>query len=180
MYSRVLRDEGRAVVADRVRNRAEDLVRFEIAQINPRDPVIGVVVYEQPAAIVFRIGLRKRRVMHVAPGEIAQHLLRFLVESVTGGRIRREDWNGGDVAHRWNARDKHLAGMSAGIEKIVFILLAGRDVTGERVRRAIAFVCAAAFSAADEADRDDDDRERDQWIWFSCSIFLVVDFISLS
>ena len=84
MYSRVLGDEGRAVVADRIRNRSEDLVRFEIAQINPRYPVIGVVIYEQPAAIVFGIGLRKRRVMHVAPGEIAQHLLRFLVESVTG------------------------------------------------------------------------------------------------
>ena len=59
MYSRVLGDEGRAVIADRIRNRAEDLVRFEIAQIDPRDAVVGVVVYEQPAAIVFRLGLRQ-------------------------------------------------------------------------------------------------------------------------
>ena len=75
--------------------------------------------------------------MHVAPGEIAQHLLRFLIESVTGPRIRREHWNGADVAQRWNACHKDLAGVSAGIEKIVFILLAGRDVTGERIGGAI-------------------------------------------
>src|SRR5512132_1545817 len=100
--------------------------------------------------------------MHIAPGEIAEHLLRFLVESITGARIRREHWNRNDVAQRWNARDKHLAGVSAGIKKIVFILLAGGDVTGERVRRAIAFVCAAAFPAANEADRREDDRQRDR------------------
>ena len=31
----VLCDERRAMIADRIRNRAEDLVRFEIAQIDP-------------------------------------------------------------------------------------------------------------------------------------------------
>ena len=85
----------------------------------------------------FEFGLRKRRVMHIAPGEIAEHLFRFFIESVTGARIRREDRNGDDVAHRWNACDKNLAGVSAGIEQVVFILLAGGDVTGERVRGAI-------------------------------------------
>ena len=167
------------MIADRIRNRAEDLVRFEIVQIDPRDPIVGVVVYEQPAAIVFGIGLRKRRVMHIAPGEIAQHFLRFLVESITGARIRREHWNGDDVAHRWNACDEDLAGVSAGIEKIVFILLAGGDVTGERVRRSIAFVCAAAFSAAHKADRREMIASAIVDLVF-ISIFLVVDFISLS
>src|SRR6476619_4944757 len=110
--------------------------------------------------------------MHVAPGKIAEHFLRFLVESITGPGVRREDWNRNDVTHRRNARDKHLAGVSAGIKKVVFILLAGRDVTGERVRRTIAFVCAAAFSAANEADDADDDRKRDRGfgfhIWSFC------------
>ena len=88
----------------------------------------------------------KRRVMHVAPGEIAQHLLRFLVEAVTGGRIRREDGNGDDVPHRGDAGDKDLAGMPAGVEEVVFVLLAGRDVSGERVRGAIGLAwCRSVF-----------------------------------
>jgi hypothetical protein len=85
---------------------------------------------------------------------------------ITGARIRREHWNRNDVTHRWNACYKDLAGVSSGIKKIIFILLAGRDVTGERVRRAVAFVCAAAFSAAHKAGRYDDDCERDTGFGF--------------
>ena len=99
----------------------------------------------------FEFGLRKRRVMHVAPGKIAEHLLRFVIEAVTGRRVRREDGDGRDVSHRWNARDEDLAGMSAGIEEIIFVLLSGSDVTGERVRGAIACDVPALFSAAREA-----------------------------
>src|SRR5262249_12040444 len=66
----VLGNEGRPVITDRVRNRSEDLMSLEVMQIDARDPVIGVVVYEEPAAIVFRRGLRQRRMMHVAPAEI--------------------------------------------------------------------------------------------------------------
>ena len=150
---------------------------LKIAQINPRNAVVGVVVYEQPPAIVFGIGLRKRRVMHVAPGEIAQHFLRFLVESITGARIRCEHWNGEDVAQRWNACHKDLAGVSARIEKIVFILFAGRDVTGQSIRGAIAFVCAAPFSAAHKGDGRNDDREGDRGFGF-ISIFLLIDSIA--
>ena len=113
--------------------------------------------------------------MHIAPGEIAQHLLRFLIESVTGRRIRRENRNGRDVPHRWNARDEDLAGMSAGIEEIIFILLAGRDVTGERVGGAIAFAGAALFSATRQAEPRATSASAISWIWFSLSIFLVVD-----
>ena len=56
---RVLRDEGGAVVAARVRNGPENLVRFEIAQINPRDAVVRVVVHEEPAPVVLRRRLRQ-------------------------------------------------------------------------------------------------------------------------
>src|SRR6476469_8755631 len=104
--------------------------------------------------------------MHVAPGEIAEHFLRFLVESITGPGVRREDWNRNDVTHRRNARDKDLARVSSGIKKIVFILLAGGDVAGEGVRRSIAFACAAAFSAAHKGDGRNDDRKRDRGFGF--------------
>ena len=33
-------------------------MRFEIVQIDSRNPVVGIVVYEEPTPIVFRIGLR--------------------------------------------------------------------------------------------------------------------------
>src|SRR6266496_2523695 len=125
------------MIADGIWNRAEDLMRLKIAQIDPRYAIVGVVIYKEPAAIVFRVGLRQRRVMHIAPGEIAEHFLRFLIESITGARVRRENWNRNDVTQRRNARDEHLSGMSARIEEIIFILLARRDVTGERVRGAI-------------------------------------------
>jgi hypothetical protein len=149
------------VIAHRVRNRPENLVRFEIAQIDPGDPVVGDIVYEQPTTIVFGIGLRQGWVMDVAPGEIAKQLFRFLIEPVTGAWIWREDGNGADVPQRWNAGDENLAGMTAGIEKIIFVLLSGRDVTGQCIRGAISLT-GAAFAAAHKAHGRDDDRERDQ------------------
>src|SRR6266496_2953376 len=94
--------------------------------------------------------------MHVAPAEIAEHLFRFLIESVAGGGIRSEDWNGGDMSQRWNAGDVNLAGVSAGIEQIIFVFLPGRDVAGQRVRGAFGPRCAGLFSAARQTKRDDE------------------------
>jgi hypothetical protein len=68
--------------------------------------------------------------------------------------------------------------VSARIEKIVFILFAGRDVTGQSIRGAIAFVCAAAFSAAHKGDGRNDDREGDRGFGFHFSIFLLIDSIA--
>ena len=90
----VLGHERRAVVAARVRDRPEDLLGLEIAQVDARDAVVGVVVDEQPAAVVLAVALRQPRMVDVAPREAAHHLLRFLVEAVAGRRIRREDGNG--------------------------------------------------------------------------------------
>ena len=110
----------------------------------------------------FEVGLRQRRMMHIAPGVIAHHLLRFLIEAVTGRGIRREDRNGHDVAHRRNARDEDLAGMSAGVEEIIFILLAGRDVSGQRVRGAIAFDSCCSVFRNRRGRRRRATRQRDQ------------------
>src|SRR5262245_39331898 len=89
--------------------------------------------------------------VHITPGEVAHHLLRFLIESITGRRIRREDGDGGDVTHRGNTGDVNLAGMSAGIEKIIFVLLAGSDVTCQGIGRAIARGGAALLSATSQS-----------------------------
>src|SRR5262249_45970744 len=94
----VLGDERRPMVAYRVWDWPEDLVRFEIAQIDARDTIVCIVVYEKPTPVVLRIGLRQRRVMHIAPGEIAEHLLRFLIESIARAGIRREDGNRRDMS----------------------------------------------------------------------------------
>ena len=78
--------------------------------------------------------LRQAGMVHVAPREVAHHLLRLLVEAVAGGRIRREDGNRGDVAHGRQAGDVDLAGVAAGVEQVELVLLARRDegLRGER------------------------------------------------
>src|SRR5262249_9315629 len=94
--------------------------------------------------------------MHVAPAEIAEHLLRFLIESVASGGIRSKDWNCGDMSHRRNPSDINLAGVSARIEQIIFIFLSGGDVAGDRIRSAFGLQRACLFSAARETKRYDE------------------------
>ena len=145
------------MVADRVRNRPKDLVRFEIAaDRSARSDCSRCRSRTTSARHISMSVCDRRRVMHVAPGKIAEHFFRFLIEAVTGPRIRREDGNGYDVPQRRNPRHEDLAGMSAGIKEIVFILLAGRDVTGERVRRPIRRGSAALFSATRQANHERD------------------------
>src|SRR5262245_60149486 len=94
--------------------------------------------------------------MHVAPGEITEHLFRFLIESVAGGGIRSKDWNGGDVTERWNPGDVNLTRVSAGIKQIIFVFLSGGDVAGDRVRGALCLRSACLFSAARQTKRCDE------------------------
>src|SRR5262245_56279469 len=93
--------------------------------------------------------------MDVAPAKIAEHLFRFLIEPVTCGGIRSEDWNGGDMSQRWNPGDVNLAGVSARIEQIIFVFLSGGDVAGERIRGAFGLRRACLFSAARQTKRCD-------------------------
>src|SRR6516165_3014834 len=92
--------------------------------------------------------------MHIAPCKITEHLLRFLVEPVTGAWIRREDGDRGDVSQRWNSSDEHLAGVSARIEKIIFVFLSGGDIAGDRIRGALGLRSACLFSATRQTKRD--------------------------
>ncbi len=160
------------MVTHRVRNGPKNLVRLEIAQINPRDAVVRVIVHEEPAPVVFRRRLRQPRMVHVPPRIISHHLLRFLIETVTGRRIWRENGNGCDVAHRWDSRHEYLAGMSAGIEEIVLVLLAGSDVGVLRILRAFVLRSTRLLTAAIEAD-DANNRDRGKQVsgWsFHCLV----------
>ena len=134
----ILRHHRGPVIAHRIGNRAEDLLRLEIAQIDACDAVVAVVVHEEPAAVVVPGGLRERGVMDVAPGEAAEHRLRFLVEAVPGSRIRGEDRNRRNVPHRRHTGDEDLAGMPAGIEEVVLVEVARLDVARGRGRLHVA------------------------------------------
>ena len=118
--------------------------------------------------------------MHVAPGEIAEHLFRFVIEPVTGAGIRREDRNGGDMSQRWNPGDINLAGMSSGIEEIIFIFLSGSDVAGQRIRGALGLRRACLFSAARETKRYDECDCVQCNSWLHKRIFLPNVIASLS
>ena len=52
-----------------------------------RDAAVHVVD-EEPAAVVVAVGLRERGMVHVAPGEVAEHRLRLVVEAVARRRDR--------------------------------------------------------------------------------------------
>src|SRR5690606_39132651 len=88
---------------------------------------------------------------------------RLLVESVSDSRMRREDGYRDVVAHRRQAGDEDLAGMAAGVEQVVLVLLAGRDVglggggiglSGAGARA----VFSAVAAASDERGRGEGDR----------------------
>src|SRR5215472_1600961 len=91
--------------------------------------------------------------MDIAPRKITEHFPGFLVKPVTGGRIRREDWNRTDVTQRWNSSDVNLAGMPSGIEEIIFIFFSWSHVAGQCIRGAFSLRSSALFSAARQAKR---------------------------
>ena len=82
--------------------------------------------------------------VHVAPGIVAQHFLRLLVEAVAGGGIRREHRDGGDVAHGGNAGHVDLSRVASAVEEIELVELARLD---ERALRGLACVGQPAGGA---------------------------------
>ncbi len=117
----------RRVVAGDVGDGAEDLLGLEVAQVDPGHAAVHVVD-EQPAPVVVPVRLGERRVVHVAPGEAAQHGLALVVEAVAGGRVGRVDRDGRDVAHGGHAVDVDLAGVPARREHVVLVEVPGGHV----------------------------------------------------
>ena len=84
------------------------------------------------------------------------------------------------MSQRRNPGDEDLAGVSAGIEQIIFVFLSGRDVTGDSIRGALSLRRACLFSAARETKRHDE-CDCDQCnIWLHKRIFLPMVIASRS
>ncbi len=124
----VLGHERRPVVARRVRDRPQDLLRLEVLERDPGDAVVGVVVHEEPPAVVLSVRLRERGVVDIAPRELSQHLARLVIEAVAVRGVRREDGNRLDVAHRGDPCHAHVRSVAARIEEVVLVHLTRRDV----------------------------------------------------
>src|SRR5215469_1327847 len=114
--------------------------------------------------------------MHVAPGEIAKHLLRFIIEPITSAWIRCENRNRGDMPQRWNPSDVNLAGVSAGIEQIIFVFLSGGDIAGDCIGGALGLRSACLFSAARETKRYDECDCVQCISWFHKRILLLKSY----
>ncbi len=123
----VRRDERRAVNARDVRDGPEDLLRLEVAQVDPRHAAVHVVD-EEPAAVVVAVGFREGRVVHVAPGQVAEHRLRLVVIAVARGRVGRVHRDRRKVAHRGDAVDVDLARVASRGEQVELVEVARRDV----------------------------------------------------
>ena len=159
------RHERRGVVAVQVGHRAQDLLGLEVAQVDARQPAVHLVD-EEPAAVVVALGLRERRMVRVAPRELAQHLLGIVIETVPRGGVGREDRNGGQMPHRREAVDVHLPGVAARREHVVLVQVARRHVGLLRghgqVRLGAAARGAARFGRAGRALAGREYGEREQ------------------
>ena len=120
-------DEGRGVVSGDVGDRADDLLGLEVAQVDAGEAPVHLVD-EEPAAVVVAVRLGERGMVNIAPGEVAQHLLRLVVETVAGRGIGRVHGNRGQMPHGRNAVDVDLAGMAARGEHVVLVEVAGGHV----------------------------------------------------
>jgi len=130
----VRRGEGAAVfgLEDRV---DDDLLGLEVAQVDHRQPRVGLVVDEQELAVVLALRLGDRRVVRVAPGDVLavdpalrQDGFRAFVETVALPRLGSEHTDVLENAHRGDAIDDHLPGLAAGREGDELVALAGRYV----------------------------------------------------
>ena len=111
------------MVAGDVGHGPDDLLRLEVAQVDPGDAAVHVVD-EEPAPVVVAVRLGEGGVVGVAPGEVAQHLLRLVVEAVAGGGVGREHRDGRDVPPGGEAVHVHLPRVAARGEQVVLVQVA--------------------------------------------------------
>ncbi len=109
----------------------QDLLRFEIPQIDTSESTVGIVVDEEPASIVLAIRFRQPGVVRISPAVLAEHLPALVIEPISGTRIGSEDGNGGDVAHGGHSGHKDLPAVTAGIEEVVLIQISGSHIGGQ-------------------------------------------------
>ncbi len=135
------RHERAAVVADGDRV-LDDLLHFKVAQVDDRHAGVGLVVDEQEVTVIVTVGLAEGRMMGVGPGErlavdglttLSQNFLRAqLAIAEALPRLRGEDGDLLQDAHRRQTNDVHLARLAAGGELIVLVVLAAGGVGLDR------------------------------------------------
>ena len=130
-------------------------MRGHVLEVDARDPRVRHVVDEEPPAVVVTVRLGEARVVRVAPQEPAQHGLGFLVEAVPARGLGGEDRDRGDVAARGKAVHEDLAGVAAGQEGVVGIILARLHVHLLRRRSA----ASAPRTAGPKGRRDEDEAQ---------------------
>ncbi|MNR08874.1 hypothetical protein D3C85_1250510 [compost metagenome] len=133
-----------------------DLVGLHHIQADAGDPVVGLVVDEEVAAVVGLVGERQMGVMRIAVGEDAalvlqvftgfrrqavhQDLAAFVRAAPAGCAAMVEDGNAHELAHGRQAQHAHFAGLTAGVEGIVFVELARRDMPKHAARARLALL----------------------------------------
>ncbi|CUI31666.1 Uncharacterised protein [Achromobacter sp. 2789STDY5608621] len=121
-----------------------DLVGLHHVQADAGDAVVGLVVDEEVAAVVGAVGERQMRVVGVAIQEHAalvlevfaglgrqafgEDLAAFVGAAPAGGAAVVEDRDAHQFAHGRQPQHAHFARLAAGVEGIVFVQLARRDV----------------------------------------------------
>lgn len=124
-----------------------DRVGLEVLQVDPGHPPVRLIVDEQPAAVVVVVGLGDARVVGVAPRVAAallfQHLARLRVVAEAAGALRLEHRDPHQLPHRREPDDADLAGVAAGEEPVVLVVLARSHrvlAAGGRVARVVALL----------------------------------------
>ena len=126
----------------------QHLLGPEVGEVDHPDPPVRAIVDVDPAPVVVAVGFRQRRMVAVAPAQrlavVRRHasgrerrLRPVGAVAVPLPRLRREDGDGLEQAHRGDAEGQDLSGVSARREQHVVVVLAGRDERLERVRRVL-------------------------------------------
>ena len=140
---RVRGHEGAAMLGlqDRVHH---DLLGFEVMQADHTDARRRLVVDEQVFAVEIAVGFGDRRVVGVAPLDLAaidlagfEDRLGFLVEPVALPRLRREHRDVFQDPHRRHTVDHDLARLPAGGEYDEFVPAAGRRIGFRRCEQVL-------------------------------------------
>jgi hypothetical protein len=112
----------------------DDLLGFEVTQVDDREAGIGLVVDEQELAVVLALGFGNSRVVRVAPGDflavdhaLLEHGFGILVVAVALPRFRREHADILQDAHGRNAVNDDLPGLSPRAENHELVALSGRN-----------------------------------------------------
>ncbi len=128
-------------VEDRV---GDDLLGFEIAEIDDRQPAVRLVIDEEELTVILAPGLAQGGMVRIPPGERpppdtggrARGRQRRLLHAVAVAlpRLGREDGDAAQDPHRWEPDRQHLPRVAARCKHDIFIELSRWCVRGQCCR----------------------------------------------